>query len=399
MSSPVLKRLNLKSAFWGVVLLTAWGILSVVLGQPKEGDYSGGWDFEAIWLGPYVLTQGESPYDSAIWLREHEKYDFAPKNNYFLYPLPFAILLLPIGLLPLRVAAVVWAALTLGLVLFSAYLILKPHGRLKIGYLIPILTGVFFFRPVAVLIYILQLDALIVFWVVLAWYLWLHDRWFLGGMALALTALKPQVGAPLLFFLGLWQVFRWRWRAILGEVIALVGLLVLGLAFDLTWVGRWLAIGGDKTIQNFYSTPTLWGLTALVCKPSLACIQWMGAILSIVTAALVLWVILRRPIEDLTYVTGTVLCGALFISPYLWSYSQLLLILPLLSITVALYRMHRPYLVVAGFPLFMALISFGLLGVSIGIGADLASALLPLLVWALLFLVYRKDPQLLRREG
>jgi hypothetical protein len=173
-------------------------------------------------------------------------------------------------------------------------------------------------------------------------------------------------------------------------------LLLLGLAFDLGWVGRWLSIGGDKTAQNFYSTPTLWGLAALACKPSLVCIQWVGTILSIAIAAGILWHILRRSKDDLTYVVSTVVCGTLFISPYLWSYSQLLLILPVLVITIALYRLKWPYLAVASFPLLVALVSFGLVGVSIQIGADLVSALVPVLVWVPFFWLDRKNPALLR---
>ena len=391
-----LRHLTPKQAILYLVLVMLGVALSILLGRPKPADYPGGWDFQAIWLGPYLLAHGESPYDSAAWLGMHEKYPFAPKNDTFLYPLPFAAILLPLGWLPVYPAAVVWAAITLIAIFASIGLILAGVVKWPVSYLLPVIAGIVFFRPVAVNLYILQVDGIVLLWVAAAFYLWRRGGWFWGGVALALTALKPQVGVPMLAFLGIWQIAQRKWPAILGESVGLLFLLVVGILFDPGWVQRWLSIGGSKTEQNFFSTPTLWGMTSLVCKPNLACVQWLGGILAISLALVTLWLILRKTAQDMPFVLGMAICATLFISPYLWTYSQLLLILPLLLVTVALYRQRQPYLLTASFPLLMALFSFGMVGLAMVIGADMLSALVPLLMGGLLLLVYRKDPALLR---
>lgn len=394
-----LRRLTPKQAILLITLAILGILLSILLGRPKESDYAGGWDFQAIWMGPYLLVRGESPYDATTWLATHADYPFAPKNDTFLYPLPFAVILLPVGLLPLYPAAVVWAAFTLIALFVSIGLILAGNVKWPVSYLLPVLAGIAFFRPVAVNFYILQLDGIVLLWVAATFYLWRRGAWFWGGVALALTALKPQVGAPILAFLGIWQIAHHKWPAIFGEGVGLVLLWFTGFVFDPGWVQRWLSIGGNKTVQNFYSTPTLWGMTALACKPDLVCVQWLGTILSLLLASIILWLILRKTVQDMPFVLSMVICATLFISPYLWTYSQLLLILPVLLITVALYRMQRPYLLTASFPLLVALFSFGMVGFAMIIGADMMSALVPVLVGALLLMVYRKDPALLRPAG
>jgi len=246
---------------------------------------------------------------------------------------------------------------------------------------------------------LLQIDWIVLGCVVAAWTLWRGERWFLGGLAVGLVAIKPQVGVPLLAVLGIWQVTRARWSAVLGEGLTLTGLLALALAFDPGWIGRWLAIGGDKATANFYSTPTLWGLTALTCQPSLVCVQRLGTALAVFFGAGILWLILRRKTQDLTFVMGTAICGVLFITPFLWIYSQTLLVFPLLLVAAALHRLGWPYLVTASYTIVTALVSLGLLGVSILVGADLVSGLLPVLVWVPFFLVDRRDPGLLHTRS
>jgi hypothetical protein len=392
-------RLPLKRALSMIFLVLAWLFLAFLLGQPTPSQESEGWDFMAFWLGPRLLLQGESPYDAAAWSAGHARSGFPPQDGAFLYPLPTAVLLLPVGFFSLHTAALIWAAVSLAAIFFVVRSVLRSHLPIKPTYFLPVLAGTFFLRPVAVLLFLLQIDWIILSCVTAAWFFFRCERWFLGGLWAGLTIIKPQVGVPLLVFFGVWQVFHARWKAVVGEAVSLAGLLVLGLAFDPGWIERWLAIGSAKTAFNFYSTPTLWGLSALVCRPSLACVQGLGAALTILLAAALLWITLRKNKDDLTYIMCTVICGVLFITPFLWVYSQTLLVLPLLMVTIALFRLDFPYLVVAGFPLLAALASFGLVGISIWIGADMVSALLPILVWVPLALVYRKDPKLLRVEG
>jgi len=392
-----LRRLTPKQAILFLSLAILGVALSILLGRPKAFNYLDGWDFLTFWEGSYLLTTGESPYDSTAWLDVHTRYGFPPQNQSYAYPLPLAVILLPLGLLPLEVAAMVWVALTYLAILFAFKLII---GMLRFSpspaYVLPALAGVFLFRPVAVTFYINQIDGFTLLWLTSSLFLWERKKLFWGGVLIAFTVLKPQQGIPLLAFLGVWQVLRSQWKILLGEGFTLLSLYGLGVLFDPAWLQRWLSFGVNKVSLNFYSTPTLWGLSALACKPSLSCVYWLGAILSGVAVLMLFWVFLRKSAQDSFFIMGLVICITLLISPYLWTYSQLLLILPILMITVAFYRMQWPYLLTTSFPLLLDLFSFGMVGFATIIGADLLSALVPLVVGGLLLLVYRKDPALLR---
>jgi hypothetical protein len=103
--------------------------------------------------------------------------------------------------------------------------------------------------------------------------------------------------------------------------------------------------------QNFFSTLPA-GVGCITCQtgwnvPLAGCCHVCRA------ALFVLWMILRHK-QDYSpcHVLGNM--RHTLISPTWGNYSQLLLMLPLLMITIALYRSDWPYLVVATFPLVMA---------------------------------------------
>jgi alpha-1,2-mannosyltransferase len=311
---------------------------------------------------------------------------------FFIYPLPLAVVLLPLGLLPLEAAGIIWMGLSiLAIILTIRFVLGWLHVQWPNSYFLPVVAGVFLFRPVAVTFYIHQIDAFILLCLASGVFLWKKGFWFWGGVLVSLTVLKPQVGAPLLIILGIWQILRGHLSALLGEGVTLLVLMVSGLAFDANWVGRWLSIGSDKVSVNYFSTPTVWGLSSFVCMPDLSCANILGTVLTIVISLLVLWIILSYRTREVDFVVGVVISGTLLISPYLWTYSQILLVIPILMITGALYHRKLPYLVTTTFPLLMALFSIGLVLIAELVGGDIMSSLVPITVWVLTLLIYHTD--------
>lgn len=389
------QRLTSKNIFLFGLLSVFIVVISLLVGRPKPFNYQDDWDFFTFWEAPYLLLQGKDAYDASDWVQVHQQYGFPPANPTYLYPLPLAILMLPLGLLPPLTAAVLWTALSLVAILFSIQLILSYlRAYLPMSYLLPVLCGIFFFRPVAVTIYINQLDGFILLGLVVGVLLWMRGKSFLGGILIALSVLKPQLGVPVMGLMGLWQLHQRQWKAIAGEVLGLGLLFGLGMLFDSAWLLRWLTIGGNKVSQNFYSTPTLWGLSSMICRPSLDCVRWLGAILALLGIGLIAWILLRKNNHDALYSLSVVSVGALLVSPYLWVYSQTLLVLPVLMITAEMYRRNAPYLLTATFPLLAALFSFSMVGISTLVGADIPSVLVPLVILVLLHFLYRPESNL-----
>jgi cytochrome c biogenesis factor len=78
---------------------------------------------------------------------------------------------------------------------------------------------------------------------------------------------------------------------------------------------------------------------------------------------------------------------ALLITPYLWAYDQILLILPILSISNTLARIKTPYFIVSLLPIMFTILSLVLLYLASIKGHDVSSILLTiitggLLIWA-----------------
>ena len=71
---------------------------------------------------------------------------------------------------------------------------------------------------------------------------------------------------------------------------------------------------------------------------------------------------------------------ALLITPYLWAYDQVLLILPILYITNALAGIKTPYIIVSLLPILFTMISLLLLYLATLNGHDVGSILLTLII-------------------
>ncbi len=376
-----------------IVIGVLVGIILVGFLIASSQDYfrANGSDFFSLWLAPRLLVEGKNPYNPQDWIPPHAQYGAQwIANSTYLYPLPLAILLVPLGVLPIEVAATLWAALNLAAIIIASMLILSSWDRKwSFKYLIPVLIGIFFFRATAETLRLGQIDAILLLCIALSLYLWQQQKWVAGGLVIALTILKPQIGLPLLGLLGFWLVSKRLWKPLLGEAITIMGVFFAGWLVNHAWVQTWLGIGSTKFASTFCCTPTLWGLAFLSCRLNSSCSLILGTIFSVVLALLMLFVLYKIPTAESEYAIGLSIPAALIISPYLWVYSQAVLIIPILMIMVLLDRRNWSYLAVATFPLLIALFSSVMVYVSITVGIDVLSSVIPIVVLIFLWYLYR----------
>ena len=85
------------AAFIPLFGISAWIIVSAL-------DYQNS-DFFTFWLAGRLLSNAQNPYNSGLWLEGHRLYgaEWVP-NSILPYPLPLALITLPLGLYPLKTA-------------------------------------------------------------------------------------------------------------------------------------------------------------------------------------------------------------------------------------------------------------------------------------------------------
>jgi hypothetical protein len=362
--------------FLAILLLFA----SFYIARSQDFYRAEGSDFFSLWLAPHLLLHGQDPYHADTWIPAHDTYGAGwISDSTFLYPLPLAVLLLPFGIFPLDIAALLWVFISLGVIILVTWKLIAAWQPGQIlPYLLPALAGIILFRPTFLTILVGQVEILLLLCLAVTAWLWEHGDWLFGGMVVSVVLLKPQIGLPLLALLCVWLLTRKIWAGLAGIGVAVLALYALGAIFDIRWVGRWLSIGQGKVSGVFGYSPTIWGISATICRHPEVCTSILGGVLSIIVVSAGLWIILQRKELHPMDVIGVVIPVALLVTPYLWAYTQVLLVIPILLVMGRLHQLKLPYLLVATYPLAMAVLAFILLFVAVGLGTDVWSATVPL---------------------
>lgn len=174
----------------------------------------------------------------------------------FLNPPPLVWLATPLTVLPFNVAILVWTALLLGALLLAWYLVAPGDGLTRYAHL-ALWLGVF---PVGFGMMVGQPVALVAAAVAACWWFSQRNRTVLGGLALSLIAVKPQLAlfVPLcLLVSGHARIFG-AWFAATA-VMALVALAMLG-PDGLTRYRELLAVASQWDSTRRYAFSGLVGL-------------------------------------------------------------------------------------------------------------------------------------------
>jgi hypothetical protein len=365
-----------------LVLGTVCFVLAVMI--VNSIDYHNN-DFFTFWLAGHMVVQAGDPYSSLQWVAGHHAFGVTwIPNQAYVYPLPLSLLFAPLGLLPLYPAFIVWVALSILMILAALALLLKTQatsGRLGI----PLVIGIIFFRPTILTLFTGQISGwLLLLLAIIAW-LWEKGQWEWGGLLLPLLMLKPNLGAPLVFLLGFWLLFQKRYKAILAMAMMGLILLCIGYLQNPHWVSAYWGIGNTKLAQTFGGSPTVWGLGALIGHNQTALTLIIGSLAGLALLFGFFRAILRgglaglRPLSVLALsVTVTLL-----VTPYTWTYDQLLLIIPLTALTLAMHRMRMPFPLTAGLFLGMDVLFVILLIFDSLLQVEILNVLVPLIVFGL----------------
>jgi hypothetical protein len=353
-------------------------------------------DFMTLWVGGRALLEGSNPYDAESWTGLFERYGstWIP-NPRAPHPLWTLILFVPLALLPVDFAMAAWQTLSELMLGSSLLLIASNYGRRRISpaKFIIVLLGGFAFRGTAVTILNGQTALLLLFIVTLFLLLMSREKHLWAGLVLSLLVLKP---TPFVLFaplVGSWLILRRLWRVIAGAAVGISALSLISWIIQPAWVVDWLHVT-EKTYVT-YQTPTVWGLAYEISKIGWL---WVGTALTVLVTAGVGWLIVRKDNFDVTQVAAIGLVSSLSIAPYAWAYEHALLLLPILTLCELI---SMPRLQLYSWSILTLGIPWGLFAIAVHRGVDTLSAILPLIVGALmiLFLVESKEEKAVTQTG
>jgi hypothetical protein len=320
-------------------------------------------DFYTLYSSVVAVSRGISPYDHAAVAQIQQAelgWDAdglgVPSLPYF-YPPWYALLALPLAILPFRTAALAWFVISFLLLMASCLLVFRALGWRPGRWSLPLLAGAAFFTPTLLDLVVGQYGMPVLLGVCLVGSFCAERpkgandggavaltgeasaaRWrpALAGLGLVLLTFKPQLGIGALLVACVWLVRRQRLRPLVWAL----GLLLLLGAFSFrvslhwptemitatasyaAWAGIPFPIQGCDTCSTFSGIVESAGVSGPV-----ALLVDSVVVAGLLVALVVAW---RRRGKDLLYLLSLACVATVLGTPYLRNYDLVILVLPFL---------------------------------------------------------------------
>ena len=370
--------------FLFILLGLIFFVLAVKIVNPVEYPNS---DFFTFWLSSHLITSGQDPYSTAVWVGGHHQFGatWIP-NATFIYPLPITYLFVALGQLPLYQAFVVWVFLTEIMILVSFTLLLRLFPKqLARQFILPLFIGLVLFRPTIVTLFNGQLSGFLLLVITCFVYLWEKGKWWQGSILLPLLILKPNLGVPIIALLSLYLILKKQILPLFAGGVSGVVILLAGFLLNPNWIKEFWQAGNTKLSQIFGFAPTIWGLSSIFCQHRLDCSLVYGGAVSLLLL-IGFSFLLARKLSTLSplLAAGIAITVTLLMTPTAWPYDQLLLVIPIITVIMEMAKAGSRFLQVALVFLAIDVTAFFLLGISARVRMETWNAIIPLAVFALL---------------
>jgi hypothetical protein len=193
---------------------------------PLSGSIAGSRDYVVFWATGQQLVHHANPYDMAAMSQLERSAGLNVGNSaLFMRNPPWGLpLAAPLGLIGIRIGALLWSLLMLGCLVLSVHLLWRMHGcpANRLHWL------ALSFGPALICVMMGQTSLLALLGFVL--FLYLHrTRPFLAGVSLWLCMLKPHLFVPFGVVLLVWIAMSRSYRLLAGAVAA------MAVSCALTW--------------------------------------------------------------------------------------------------------------------------------------------------------------------
>jgi hypothetical protein len=305
-------------------------------------------NFFVFWLSGDLILQGQNPYNADDWQAGHAANGYEqPAEEIFLYPLPLAVLLSPLGFFPYEGASLAWKILSQSLVAIVIFILLRTwqrpaHQRL----FVPLVLICLYYGPVLLTQRSGSTGAVTLLIVSIVIILMLKNkRPFLSGFLLAFTMLKPPQGLLILLLLGIWLLARKDWKTIQGIIAGGIVLWLIGASVDLNWVTKFLSSGEAAFDRRLGLHSNVWSFSHLICEKNITCTYGMGAVAALTLLGLAGFYLWKKQAQGTAWEAMNLIIPVGFISTvYLWAYDQILFIIPIIWIVGTLVQKTKSYI-------------------------------------------------------
>jgi len=272
------------------------------------------------------------------------------------------------------------------MIFLSIALLLKINSTQSTKhFILPLLAGVILFRPTIITLVNGQLSGMLLLLTTCIAYLWEKNKWWQGAVLLAILAIKPSLGIPIIGLLSVYLILQKKISSLIAMTVSGILLILVGLVQNPHWITEFLNEGGSMFSQTFGVTPTIWGVTAFFCNNNLNCTVGYGICASLLFLVGYLYLVVKkRNALSPSLLVSLPIAITLLLTPYTWPYDQLLLIVPIVTITMMLAKDGYGYLPVSLLFLAIDIFAFILLAISGQIKMEIWSVGVPLFVFGLL---------------
>lgn len=256
MSQPLAVRLSIRTGLLVLALAIAVVVLFVQLGGSARGLTALPLhDFVEYWAAGRLNLHGENPYDPEC-IQQLEREAGRTDDGILMWNPPWTLpLVMPLGLLDVRMAHLLWLAMHLAVVAWCADALWRHYGgaaaRRGIAWLLA-----FTFLPTLFSLTAGQIAPLLLLGAVLFLVAMRQGRDFLAGVALVLLAIKPHLSYLFWIALLLWSIRERRWALLAGGLLAGLTAVAVALACNTDVLGQyWQTFTSRPPAQ--YRSPTL----------------------------------------------------------------------------------------------------------------------------------------------
>lgn len=254
-------------AFIGTICAAAIALVLFGVLQ-RRLEMIGGDDFSRIWAGPRAVIIGADPYEPASWVATARALGtLAPDTAVQVYPYPpwVTVALLPLGLLPLPAASLLWLIASLGAGIVGLRALLREYLPGRPG-AHAVAAATLLLSWVGLLTLIIGQWGFLLIGVICAIAVSLRrGRPIWAGLAAVALAAKPQLfvfTAPALALHAAWPS---RSRGILREGLRFIGVAVgvVALLVAVSWAAlpswwpNWLRFAGSALAPDSDTVPAL----------------------------------------------------------------------------------------------------------------------------------------------
>jgi hypothetical protein len=331
-------------------------------------------DFLGFWTAAHLNLNGKNPYDPVLMLETQRATGYDPPMAVVIWNPPWTLApVMPLGLLPIGLAQVVWFALQLGMIVFAADRLWigsgGPPGRRWVAWLIALA-----FAPTTFLVSSGQITGPCLPALVLFLAAWRAGRPVLAGVAGSVTAIKPHL--LMLFAAGLIAdglATRRGLRVLIGGAIGLGAMTALAAVTNPDLFGQYVTMlrtpaTADHRPLTEWASPTLGCALRSITPGTPFWVQLSPCTIGIV--AVIVIRIRRGPIDWTKWLPWTVV-GSLALAPYgARMYDFVLLLVAVIPAAVEVARSGNRGRIAVAIGLFAAINAGAFAGLALKITCD-----------------------------